>query len=35
MCVVGSKASLGGTRERADDVEYCTVPRCNDTHCSL
>jgi len=35
VCVAGSKASLGGTRERPDDIQHCTMSWCHDTHCSL
>ena len=34
-CVSGSKASSGGTHQRVDDVQHCTVSRCNATHCRV
>jgi len=35
LCVAGSKAPSGGTRQCADDVQHCTVSRSNATHCCL
>jgi len=34
-CVAGSQASSGRTCQCPDDVQHCTVPRCNATHCRL